>query len=80
MIDTHKERKCRMLLPPSMQDKTEFRPLGPAISKPTPAKPNPNREFERQCHDIPGTGATIYGRSVMAPSKQLVWPVITGFD
>ena len=43
-----------MLLPPSMQDKTEFMPLGKAIQKPEPVKADPVREFEKHNHDIPG--------------------------
>ena len=42
------------LLPPSMQDKTEFMPLGKAIQKPEPVKADPVREFEKHNHDIPG--------------------------
>ena len=43
-----------MLLPPSMQDKTEFMPLGKAIQKPEPVKADPVRDFEKHNHDIPG--------------------------
>lgn len=43
-----------MLLPPSMQDKTEFMPLGRAIKKPEPVKADPVRDFEKHNHDIPG--------------------------
>ena len=42
------------LLPPSMQDKTEFMPLGKAIPKPEPVKADPVRDFEKHNHDIPG--------------------------
>ena len=42
------------LLPPSMQDKTEFMPLGKAIQKPEPVKADPVRDFEKHNHDIPG--------------------------
>ncbi len=41
------------LLPPALQDKTGFQPLGKAIKKPEPKKPDPIREFEKQNHDIP---------------------------
>ena len=43
-----------MLLPPSMQDKTQFLPLGKPMQKPEPAKADPVRDFERHNHDIPG--------------------------
>ena len=49
-----KTEETKMLLPPSMQDKTEFMPLGKAIQKPEPVKADPVREFEKHNHDIPG--------------------------
>lgn len=45
-----------MLLPPSMQDKTQFLPLGRPMQKTEPVKADPVRDFERHNHDIPGQG------------------------